>query len=147
MNARTRNLWLPGMTTLALAWGLLSILWHAGLSPLRVLPMGAPQYVMIHVPWLVGLPVIGAVGAYWSRRVGGKLLERLLAGLFPVACIFALFLLVMPWSYVVDRHIDNLHRLEIFGVAMLNWVLIPGAALLLGVLPFVRNHSAQSTGV
>jgi hypothetical protein len=86
---------------------------------------------------------LGAIGAAWSRRVGGSPGERLAAGLFPLALHMAVAglgvgqdMLYALSSGAAGRHL---------GINITNMILVmlvaPGAALLLGGLPFVRSSA------
>jgi hypothetical protein len=72
--------------------------------------------------------LLGAMGAAWSRHVGGSPGERLAAGVFPLVLHMAM---AGPAVHL--------------GVNMINMILVmlvvPGAALLLGVLPFARRSA------
>ena len=122
MNHRTKCLWLPGLVTMTLSMGLLRAIqlpwFQAGGTQPRFLYMDRLSYVTVYWPWLLALPVIGALGAYWSRRAGGKLIERVLASL--------------------DRHVSSIHKLMGMAGGLLGWVAIPGLCLVLGAAPFLR---------
>ncbi len=137
VNARTRSFWLPGVVTLVLSESLLMLAARVGPFP-RVIPVGPGLSLILYWPWLVLLPVVGALGAYWSRRVGGRLPVRLGASLFPAACLLGFLVLLLPVSFIVDRHVPLALKLSGFVLYIGNWVLLPGAALFLGALPFLR---------
>ena len=82
--------------------------------------------------------LLGAIGAAWSRHVGGSPGERLAAGAFPLVLHVAVVGLGLGEDMLyafsrgaVGRHLD---------INFINMILVmlaaPGAALLLGVLPF-----------
>jgi len=83
--------------------------------------------------------LLGAIGAAWSRRVGGNPGERLAAGLFPLALHMAVAGLGM--LYTLSSGPGGRH----LGINFINMILVmlvaPGAALLLGVLPFARRNA------
>ena len=94
--------------------------------------------------------VLGAIGAAWSRHVGGSPGERLAAGAFPLMLHVAvvgmgvgadvLFALTQGGR---GRHL-GLH-LDINALRMILIMLVaPGTALLLGVLPFARLRRQAS---
>lgn len=147
MNERTKSLWLPGLVTLTLSSVLLMFISKFGLFP-RIVWLDLGQPLVLYVPWLVSLPLFGALGAYWSKRVGGRIAARLAAGVFPVLMLMAALFLALPVGiivdYIVDHHVPFSRIVTSFGLYLLGWVLIPGAALLLGALPFLKNHSASS---
>jgi hypothetical protein len=78
--------------------------------------------------------LLGAIGAAWSRHVGGSPGERLAAGVFPLVLHVAVAGLYSLSRGVSGRHLD---------INVVNMILVllvaPGAALLLGVLPFARR--------
>ena len=151
MNERTRNLWMPGGVTLVLSMVSLLILSHTQLHP-QAIWVSAQQPLVLYVPWLLTLPGFGGLGAYWSRRCGGRLLARMAAGLFPAAAFAALFLfftaiflLVLPFTFVLKSDVSIAVRLTSLAVYLLNWVVIPGAFLLVGAVPFLRTVPSVST--
>jgi hypothetical protein len=85
--------------------------------------------------------LLGAIGAAWSRHVGGSPGERLAAGVFPLVLHMAMAgpAVGADMLYALSRGGAGLH----LGINMINIILVmlvvPGAALLLGVLPFARR--------
>ena len=85
--------------------------------------------------------LLGAIGAAWSRHVGGSPGERRAAGVFPLVLHVAIAGPVVGADllYVLSRGAVGRH----LGVNFINMILVmlvaPGAALLLGVLPFARR--------
>jgi hypothetical protein len=144
MNERTKNLWLPGMVTLFFSSVLLMYITRHG--PLPVFVWVDPRVpLLLYVPWLVMLPVFGAAGAYWSRRAGGQVRARIAAGIFPVLMLAAAFIVILPIAIIFDGRGWHVHQWKAFAGLILGWMLIPGAALLLGALPFLRNHANETS--
>ncbi|HXZ28587.1 MAG TPA: hypothetical protein VEG08_11395, partial [Terriglobales bacterium] len=85
MNHRTRALWLPGALTCLFSYLAQAMMVRAGLKPEYV--WRASEFgiagIAFYLPWFFPLPIVGALGAWWSRRAGGTLRERLLAALLP----------------------------------------------------------------
>lgn len=133
MNNRTRSLWLPGLVSLTAAHGFLTILQLAGL-PIHLFKLGS-IIMPVYVPWLVMLPPCGAIGAYLSRRAGGERLARLAAGLFPCVVMVALFTMGLA-VLIVTR--GGAHSAVALLLGIFFWVVLPGVALLLGALPFLK---------
>jgi len=129
---RVRQIWLPSLITLMCAWGLLAILMWAGVQPIMTRP-AEPLGLIFYFPWLVVLPAIGAVGGYLSRRAMGRGWRVYLAGVFPVVAIAIVFLLVIPFSLVVDRHVALAIKFSALAAGMFSWVVMPGIALCVGV--------------
>jgi hypothetical protein len=143
MNSRTKSLWLPGLATLTAAMGGLAIIMghdvHRFNFEPRIYWYGSMAVVQVYLPWLAILPIIGAIGAYLSRLANGNLKTRLAAAAFPALVPFALFCPGIAVAAVTEHH-ANWHVLPVaFSVMVFNWVLLPGAVLVLGALPFLRN--------
>jgi hypothetical protein len=145
MNNRTWSLWLPGLATGIAAMSTLFLFTRAGFEP-RTLWAGSFGWLQLYIPWLVALPLFGALGAYLSRRAEGERTTRVVAALFPSMVMLVVVCLGAAVSIIFDR---GLHRPTFSNsVAMIvfNWVLLPGAALLLGALPFLRNIHSREAG-
>jgi hypothetical protein len=137
VNDRTKTLWLPGAATLFGASTLLALIQFAGIRPRLISIAGTGM--LFYWPWLAGLPIVGAMGAYLSRRAQGPISARLIAGLFPVLAMLITMSLILPWGLAVDGL--SFLRLVYLGIGVTNWVMVPGAALLVGALPFLRDHN------
>ena len=96
------------------------------------------------VPWLISQPVVGAVAAYWSRRAGGTVRYQLLAALAPAIALLGVFVLILPFSMIVEKPSAPNIRLAAFLILTVTWVLLPAIPLLLGAAPFLRKPQAQS---
>lgn len=145
MNERTRTLWLPGLVTLSSVAGLLLVLQRLGVQP-RLLWGWGPVPVVLYLPWLFTLPLFGAAGAYVSRRGGGHGLSCLGASLFPSVTMLCALFLLLPVAFVVDAPLTPLH-LVAFAMHILNWVILPGFALLAGAGPFLGSYKFRDSGV
>ncbi|MFZ3255906.1 MAG: hypothetical protein WA170_02310, partial [Candidatus Acidiferrales bacterium] len=162
VNDRTKQLWLPGIATLFAApvvgWLVQFVLFHfshpvvlhgenGGVAYLNVL-MGQDPSLLVYFLWLYALLFIGAAGAYWSRRAGsGRILQAAVA-LFPILLYLAISVGMevaqregtMPAHFVLFALSGSLlsgwlgphFYYEGFGGGVLSWVIILGAALLLG---------------
>jgi hypothetical protein len=134
MNPRAKQLWLPSLVSLT----------TAALSPMAFPLFGLqPRLYYAHhaettvyFPWLAVLPLCGAAGAYLSRRAGGERSARLTSSLFPAIAVLTCLGLILVTSIVVEK--NRLGMWTTFALLVFNWVLLPGAALLLGALPFMR---------
>lgn len=131
MQNRVAQLWIPGLVTLFSAYVLLAVMQFAGLRAMVSHP-GEPRGIVLYLPWLLSLPVIGAVGAYLSRRARATGWRVYLAASLPALALGAFFLLVFPWSFVVDPQVPLRDKGAGLSIMMLNWVVLPGLALSLG---------------
>lgn len=154
LNDRTKRLWLPGMTLLLASVALLAIFHVPGLHPyygILWLRGGAAHwsapivwhfYLRRSLPWLCVLPFLAAAGAYWSRRAGSGRGMETAVGLSPLLVFLAMFLAMVHFSFALDGVPPANELLPGLAVAALRSIVIPGAALLLGILPFLRASSA-----
>ena len=165
VNYRTKVVWLPALGALALSSILLATYQFVGIAPrfycLSKTDMTMHPYFTVYLPWLIALPLIGAVAAYWSQRAGGKPLHRLLAALAPPIGMLGFFLIgpfIALFLYILmalfgkgaaqTRALHALHTNHppLIGVVIMlvSWGLLPAVGLLIGAVPFLRKHQAQS---
>jgi hypothetical protein len=147
MNYRAKALWLPGICTSVLAAVLLRLLQIRSAPAPHVFWPWQDIALVLYWRWLLFLPLIGALGAYWSRRAGGKLLERVLAAsLYPLGltCVLVLAFCI---ALVLPDRVPLSIRLVGFAVYLLGWGVTPCSLLLLGALPFLRGDAAESRPV
>ncbi len=135
MNDRVKQLWLPGFLTFLLSTCLLALNQIFGPKPWALMKVGQLPMVLFFIPWLLSLPLVGAVGAYLSCRAGGSRRAIFSSIVFPVLPFLASILVVLPVSLVFDYFIaHNIAPMALL-MALLGWVLAPGVALLAGGLP------------
>jgi hypothetical protein len=141
MNPRTKQLWLPSLVSLTPA--MLSLMSFTLLGVQPHLFYAHHAVTTVYFPWLAALPLCGAAGAYLSRRAGGDQLACLVSSLFPAATLLACFFFIL-----LDSIFGTGRALTFSGFLLFvwNWVFLPGTALLLGALPFLRprHHGTQS---
>jgi len=142
MNDRVRQLWLPGFVTFLLSTSLLALFEVFGAEPPVLVKVGQLPTVMFFIPWLLSLPLVGALGAYLSHRAGGTQRAIFSSILFPVLPFLASILLVLPVSLIFDRFIGHNVAPISLVMALPGWVLAPGVALIAGGLPiqFLRSR-------
>lgn len=153
LNDRTKRLWFPSIGMLLTSIALLAIFRVPGLYPYYstlFLRMGPPLhwrailwrvYGETNIFWLCFLPFLGAAGVYWSRRAGSARAVQAAVGLCPLLVFVAMFVATVQSSFALDGFPPANQLLPGLAVATLRWVVIPGAALLLGVLPFLRRSN------
>jgi hypothetical protein len=140
MTNRVKQLWVPSLLTLLLSMGLLALIQIFGPKPWLFGWDGKSRWtfvapaLMVYVPWLLSLPVIGAMGAFLSSRAGGSRRAVFSTIVFPVLPYLVFFLLALPVMAIFnDRLAHNIMFGALF-VGLFGWVLAPGAALLAGGL-------------
>jgi len=138
-NSRSKRLWIPTMVSLLGASLAMRLMQLIGVRPDPA--WTAPLVVSFYWPWLAVLPIFGALGAYLSRRSGGPLKFRLVAGTAPVLWLF----LLSSASEPIDLAVNGLSQLRYYAYGMADLVLIPGAALLVGALPFLFDSNGQDS--
>jgi len=133
MQERVKQFWLPSLVTLLAGWGILAILIWAGVQPFMTRP-GQPEGLYVYWPWIAALPFVGAIGAYMSRKAQSSGWKIYAAGAFPVIAMAIVFLLILAWSFIVDRQVVPALKLMGFAAGMVSWVVIPGLALCVGIV-------------
>ena len=158
MNDRTKSYWLPGLVTFTASMVWLMILqlttpiwshWYPmdllntpsggsyqhwmSITALRIYTL-APPYLF----WLFAQPAVGALGAYLSRRGGGEERARLVAGIFPSLMFLCALSFVFVVALFVERNPYVVAHPANFALIVVPWVVVPGVALSVGVLPFLR---------
>lgn len=138
MNERVRLFWLPSLANLLLYWTLLGWFMKLGFRS-AVLPLGVPTPAALSLPWLGMLVGLGAAVAYGSRRTGGGPGLRLAVALFPVLAFLGLVAVGFVVSFAVDPDVPARLRFGSLAGYLIGWALLPGAALLAGAVPFLRD--------
>jgi len=146
MNDRVRQLWLPGFVTFLLSTSLLALFEVFGAKPPVLVKVGQLPAVLLFIPWLLSLPIIGALGAYLSHRAGGSSRAVFSSIVFPVLPFLFSILLILPVSLIFGRFIAHSPAPLSLLMALLGWVLAPGGALLAGGLAtqFVLSRRLDS---
>jgi len=147
------QLWIPGFLTMALSIVFLVTLQKLGFNPRMV--SWRDSDIFFYAPWLVSLPFLGALGAYISSRAGGSRGIVLLASIFPALALTLTFLLMFPIDMIIEPIIGRQVDFSIVAASLLrdgiDWILVPGAALLVGGLLvhllFGRRVSSQDTAI
>jgi len=152
MNERTKRFWLPGLATLTASMLWLMILQHSNWNSERV-PFHAHPLLTPYLIWLFTQPLFGAVGAYLSRRAGGRRVTRLAAGIFPSLAMLGLLVFVALTALFVERNPFVWKHPGYFALIVFPWAVFPAIALLVGVVPFLKmtkvgqaQGSGQSAG-
>ena len=126
-----KKVWLPGAASCLLFFGFYWVLiW---------LPFDKTRFQFLAIPYLV-LPFVGALAAYWSRRMKGSVLERIVAALFPVFAFAALFAVRTVYGLFFEGKPYTLaHFLAGFSLTLV-FIVVGGLLLVLGAWPFCRPH-------
>jgi len=131
MTNRVKQLWLPGLLTFALSMGLLEIAQKFAPRPIVLEWLKGPVF-MLYPSWLLILPLVGALGAYLSKRAGGSARMVLVSSVFPVLPYAVVFMIAIPAGLVISRALAHHVVASAFFSLSLGWVLAPGMALLAG---------------
>jgi len=129
---------LPGMAALGCAAAVMlgvprllpASLW---LDPRATMPMTAGL--------LLSYLAFGALGASLSRRAGGGIAARLAAGIFPLALHVSILVMVVVAAMFGDRRSPEAIQINFQLRAALIFIVIPGIALTVGTLPFLRDNA------
>ena len=174
MNDRVKRFWVPGLTMFFVSAAVLLILKstvfpeyfaHAGdvsvhadshrwILPVKNMLAYREASFLVYLFWLFLLPFLAATGAWWSRRAGSGQVLQIVTGLFPLILLGTIFMGVLareatfPFDFTVRIMPPNVFpMIGELGDLLLSWVVIPGAALLLGVLPFLFSSPKCAQGI
>jgi hypothetical protein len=163
LNDRTKQVWLPVVVMLIASAALLAAFqigasWAYGaygprqpaqnlVALMANLRRHGAVALLIYLAWLYTLPFLGALGAYRSRRAGSSLSAQIVTGLSPLILFSAIFVgqyasasKGTSLSFLAMNALPPAHIFFPFWTTpsnlLLTWIVIPGAALLLGILPF-----------
>ena len=140
MTSRVKQFWMPSLVTMLLSMGLLALIQIFGPKPWIAARHGKSAWsliapvAVIYLPWLLSLPVIGALGVFLSKRSGGSKRAAFSAITFPVLPYLAFFVIGVPLITILNDHIAHNIMFSALFVGFFAWVLAPGAALLAGGL-------------
>lgn len=150
MTDGTRKVMLPGTIVFAVS----TMFIYSGvalraLHPSQVHWLNSYSFFTINPLLLCGNLASGAVGAYLSLRLGGNRTQRTLTALFPTIIMAAMLGFLFVGGMILRAlRIDGAHpSLFIMCSSLLGHfvgiVLIPGACLMAGALPFLFRHGAM----
>src|SRR6266436_9307507 len=131
MTNRVKQFWLPGLLTFTLSMVLLELVQKFFPQPF-ILHLDHPPVLLFYVPWLLTLPLAGALGAYLSKRAGGSRRMTLLSSMFPVLPLAAVFLIAIPVGLVLSHSLSHGIVAAAFLTLGIAWVAVPGLILLVG---------------
>ena len=165
MNNRTQALWLPAIANLTVAAVLLMLLEKLGtdarmtntcyvaLVRLSIHHRAHASYFVlmyklldvIHLPWLLTLPLSATAGCLMARRAQAPWVVRLMVGLAPSLLWLAVFV-AMTLEFALDRYqFPSGFPLPVdyFVLLAVGWVVLPAIPLLLGTLPFLKTSEVR----
>ena len=139
MTKRVSQFWFPAFLTILLAMSFLMVIQELGPKPWVSPAWGGPPRMapvaVVYFSWLVTLPLVGALGAYLSKRAGARPWVVFSSVAFPTFPYLAFFIIGLPTAAVLDGHVAHNITLPAFFVGFAVWVLLPAIALLIGGLP------------
>jgi len=135
---RTLTMWLPGVVSTTAAFLLLCASQKIGAQP-RIVEVSPRMAMMIYIGWLFLLPAFGAFAAWWSRRAGGSISNRLMAAVFPVFSMVAIYLVIFSSAMLTTHGLDVPNLFRSLASALVLGVFVPATALSLGALPYLKK--------
>jgi hypothetical protein len=152
MKKRIWQLWVPGFLTMILSMPFLTMLYRLGLRA-RIISSGT-NGIFLYMPWLLSLPFLGSLGAYLSSRAGGSRANALFVSVFPALALTFAFLFMFPFSLTAElitgRPVDFSGVATVLLKDGIGWILVPGAAFLVGGLLahlLINTKSSRSTAI
>ncbi len=148
MTNRVKQFWLPGFLTFTFSMGLLELVQKFFPRPF-ILRLDHPPVLMFYVPWLLTLPLAGAMGAYLSKRAGASQRRALLSSVFPVLPFAAVFLIAIPVGLVLSHTLSHSIVAAAFLTLGTAWVAVPGVILLAGgfLVQLLFSRRLSSRGI
>ena len=150
-NQQIRAVWLPGLLSTIVGFGLLRAILAIGALPWWILqgrvsellhqPYLQTEICLFVIPWVVVLPLAGAAGSFASWRAGGRPVQRAVAALFPALVIAGFVAIGLSMELVIGRAPGTTRSHDLSARVLLftiPWVWLPAISLLLGSLPFLR---------
>jgi len=131
MTNRVKQFWLPGLLTFTISMVLLELVQKFFPQPF-ILRLDHPPVLLFYVPWLLTLPLAGALGACLSKQAGGSRGMTLLSSAFPVLPLAAIFLMAIPVGLVLSHTLSHGIVAAAFLTLGIAWVAVPGLILLVG---------------
>src|SRR5712664_2819 len=131
MTNRVKQFWLPGLRTFTISMVLLELVQKFFPQPF-ILHLDHPPVLLFYVPWLLTLPLAGALGACLSKQAGGSRGMTLLSSAFPVLPLAAIFLMAIPVGLVLSHTLSHGIVAAAFLTLGIAWVAVPGLILLVG---------------
>ena len=130
MPKRVAQFWLPAFLTLLLSMVLLAVIQMFGPNPWTrvVASRWWMPVAVVYVSWLLFLPLIGALGAYISRRAGGSARAVFFSIVFPTLPYLTFFLIGLPIALILDDRVAHNITIPAFFVGLSAWVIFPAAA-------------------
>jgi len=131
MTNRVKQFWLPGLLTFTISMVLLELVQKFFPQPF-ILHLDHPPVLLFYVPWLLTLPLAGALGACLSKQAGGSRGMTLLSSAFPVLPLAAIFLMAIPVRLVLSHTLSHGIVAAAFLTLGVEWVAVPALVLLVG---------------
>src|SRR5581483_5815327 len=141
MNERTRQFWIPALASLTISEGVLLGLSLVIATHPHLWRMGPAA---LYGPWLLCLPTAGAAAAYLSRGAGSG--EKTLLGAVWFPAIVGLGFICTGLLITLITGVRVFARPQWFyiSLAVMVGVVLPGFALWLGSLPFLKPREATT---
>ncbi len=136
LRRKVRTTIVPGVVTLAVLGFLIAIFSYT--SQYQKLLWMTPTFSLkAYSLFWVSMVSIGSLGAYLSRRAGGRTADRLIAALFIVVGKCAGYILLVPFVLLVSGP-SSFHA--VYGgwvFILVKYIFAPGLALSLGAIPYL----------
>ncbi len=147
MKERLWRMWVPALSVGFLAFESQMVILRFG-GNLRTYTVDDAYYVYSWV-WLFTVAGTGALGAWWSRREGGSVRERLVVAMAPWEMMAGLIPLTLPLEFLVQGIVN--HALpyafthpKVLGAGFF-WMFHPAIASFIGAIPFLFGQQGKSS--
>lgn len=149
MNDRFRRMWLPATVVGFLAYASEMVIFRFITWPHTVRVFGN-EYAYSW-GWLLVVACLGALGAWWSRAMGGSVRERLIVALAPAEIMVAVVAIVLPAGIAIESYRAHgvpyfLRHPEVM-ISVILWMLHCAVPALVGATPFLFASKASKNTV
>ncbi len=141
-----RKVWLPAAVVVLLVYVSQMIIYRLIGEPRTYHIMGT--YYVYSWGWLLTVAACGALGAWWSREMGGTVKDRLLVALAPAEAMGIVVALVLPLDSIVQVFVEHrkpfLLTHPLIVLAAIVWMLQSAAPSFIGAMLFLRGGNVQA---
>lgn len=143
MSHDMKTLCVPGLTALCCAAALMLGVTVLFPSELWLDPRASVRLAIAGL-WMSSYLAFGALGAWLSRRAGGSMRTRFVAGIFPMALHLAIYVPLIALGLMAQRALEPARAGVNFQPRIvLIFLILPAVALALGTLPFLRHGDSR----
>ncbi len=145
MRESFRRIWLPSAAVVCLTYWSQMVIYRFIAEPHAYHILGT--YYATNWLWLATVICTGAFGAWWSRRLGATVRQRIVVALAPAEAMAIVIAVVLPIGMsleaIVQRRMPYALSHPMIMLGGILWMLHSAVPSLVGALPFLIERKAQ----